>query len=485
MLLIILSLAGIALILSLSITPLVRTLAIRWNLVDLPGTRKVHKNPIPRVGGVAVTAAYFGACLIVGAVFMHFRPNLPIAFSTIKSIAPATLLIFVIGLADDVLNLKPWQKLAVQIAASLLVISSGVHMGHSYLFVGKPILARVATVVWLLVCTNAVNLIDGLDGLASGIALLATSTVLVASVMSGNFELTIATAPLAGALIGFLVFNSNPASIFLGDSGSLVLGFLLGCFSLLWSAKSATLLGMTAPLMALAVPLIDTSLAITRRFLRGQPIFSPDRSHIHHRLLDFGLTHRKAVLSLYCAGLIASLLSLSLIWARSHGEAIVLLAFISVAVFGIEKLGYAELSAARKILLRGWLVRRAISAQLEVQNLQDGLRLARTAEDCWAAVQRNSSRVGFEIVRMRIGGEIFGQIEATAVLSTIRIGISEQDWVDLSLDTDLDEQPNMLMPFVTTGQKILADKRISLVGWPDATTAFSAVFRDAVSPTIQ
>lgn len=483
MLVTILLLTGIALILSLCFTPLVRTMALRWNLVDLPGARKVHKNPIPRLGGVAVSAAYFGSCLIAGAVLLHFRPGLPFAFSTIKSIGPATLLVFLVGLADDVLNLRPWHKLVVQIAASLLVISAGVHMGDSYLFIGSPILARVATVVWLLVCTNAVNLIDGLDGLAAGIALLATTTTLIASLICGNFELTVATAPLAGALIGFLVFNSNPASIFLGDSGSLVLGFLLGCFSLLWTAKSATLLGMAAPFMALSVPLIDTSLAIMRRFLRGQPIFLPDRSHVHHRLLALGLTHRRAVLFLYSAGMIASVLSLSLIWAHSHGEAIVLLVFVSVVVFGIEKLGYPELNAARKVLLRRGL-RREISAELEMQNLHEGLLDAHTGEDCWEVVQRNSSRLGFEVVRMELAGEIFGDALGLVSSSTIRVAISERDWVDLLLDTDSDKQPNMLLPFVLTLQKIVSEKTIGLVAYQEAR-AFSSVFEDAMSSTIQ
>lgn len=483
MLLILLLLTGVAVILSLSFTPVVRALALRWNLVDQPGARKVHKNPIPRIGGVAVSAAYFGSCLIAGLVIMHFHLDLPVAFSTIKSIGPATLLIFLIGLADDILSLKPWQKFAVQIAASLLVISAGVHMGDSYLFVGSPILARVATIVWLLACTNAVNLIDGLDGLAAGIALLATTTTLIASLMSGNFELTIATAPLAGALLGFLVFNSNPASIFLGDSGSLVLGFLLGCFSLLWSTKSDTLLGMAAPLMALSVPLIDTSLAVTRRFLRGQPIFLPDRSHVHHRLLALGLTHRRAVLFLYSAGMVASILSLSLIWARSHGEAIVLVAFVSVAIFGIEKLGYPELSVARRVLLRGGL-QREISAQLEVQSLQESLRAANTPEDCWAAAQRNSSRFGFEIVRMRLCNQMFGSTEAGDHSSIIRITISEQDWLDISLDTNMDKQPNVLLLFVTTIQTALADKGIRL-GEQQETATFPAVFQEPLSSTIQ
>lgn len=475
-------LTGIALILSLGLTPLVRALALKFNFVDVPDKRKVHKKPIPRVGGIAVCGAYFGACLIGAALCVHFRPDLPIGFSTIKLIGPATVLIFLIGLADDIFNLKPWQKFAVQTVASLLVVSGGVHMGDSSLFVGHPILARVAAVIWLLACTNAVNLIDGLDGLAAGIALLATMTTLVASLMSGNIELMIATAPLAGALIGFLVFNFNPASIFLGDSGSLVLGFLLGCFSLLWNVKSATLLGMAAPLMTLSVPLIDTSLAILRRFLRGQPIFLPDRSHVHHRLLALGLTHRGAVLFLYSAGLIAGVLSLSLLWARNHGEALILLAFISIALFGIQKLGYPELHAARRILFRGGL-RREINAQLEVQKLHDGLTAALTAEDCWAAIQLNSCQFGFEVLRMRLGSRIFGDTETVPPASTIRISISEQDWVELALDTNPSESPNALIPFVTTMRSVLADKLIAVAEQPNSG-AFSTVFHTLTSPLV-
>lgn len=483
MLFIIIALSGIALVLSLLLTPLVRTAALRWNLVDAPGARKVHQNPIPRIGGIAVAAAYLGSYLAIAAIVSHVRPDLPIAFSTIRCIGPATLLIFLVGLADDILNLRPWQKFAVQIAASMMVVSAGIDMGESPLFGGHPILARVAAVVWLILCTNAVNLIDGLDGLASGIALLATMTTLIASLMSGNFELTIATAPLAGALIGFLVFNSNPASIFLGDCGSLVLGFLLGCFSLVWSAKSATLLGMTAPLMALSVPLIDTSLAVVRRFLRGQPIFLPDRSHVHHRLLALGLTHRRAVFFLYFAGAVAGLLALSLIWAQSHGEAIVLLAFVSAAIFGIEKLGYPELKTARKILLRGGL-RRKISAHLEVQNLRDDLMAARTADDCWEAIQRNCRECGFEVIRLRLGSQVFGQTGPDAMSSSIRVAISEQDWVDLSLDSNSGHTPDMLVPFATTMRTVLADKEMEL-NEEHEVRAFAPVFHNVISPTIQ
>src|SRR5947208_10567281 len=148
------------------------------------------------------------------------------------------------------------------------------------------------TVGWLVVCSNAFNLIDGMDGLATGVGLFAAFTTLAAALLQNNALLALATAPLVGALLAFLRYNFNPASIFLGDCGSLTIGFLLGCFAAVWSQKSATLLGMTAPVMALSVPLLDTGIAVVRRFLRRQPIFSADRNHLHHRLLDRGFSSR-------------------------------------------------------------------------------------------------------------------------------------------------------------------------------------------------
>ena len=154
------------------------------------------------------------------------------------------------------------------------------------------------TILWLLACMNAFNLVDGLDGLAAGVGLFATLTVFAAAMMQHNMVLAVATFPLAGAMLAFLCYNFNPATIFLGDSGALLIGFLLGCYAAIWSNKSATLLGMTAPLMALSIPLLDVALAIVRRFLRRQPIFTADRGHIHHRLLDRGFTPRRVVLVL-------------------------------------------------------------------------------------------------------------------------------------------------------------------------------------------
>ena len=204
-----------------------------------------------------------------------------------------------IGLLDDLFDLRAWIKLLGQLAAAGLACVGGVRILS---IGGAPTDAWwniPLTILWLLACMNAFNLVDGLDGLAAGVGLFATLTVFAAAMMQHNMVLAVATFPLAGALLAFLCYNFNPATIFLGDSGSLLIGFLLGCYAAIWSNKSATLLGMTAPLMALSIPLLDVALAIVRRFLRHQPIFAADRGHIHHRLLDRGFTPRRVVLVLY------------------------------------------------------------------------------------------------------------------------------------------------------------------------------------------
>ena len=193
---------------------------------------------------------------------------------------------------------------------------AGVHLttlgGHLL----SPWLSTPATVLWLVLCANSLNLIDGLDGLACGIGLFATATALLAAGVQHNISLAYAVIPLFGALLGFLRYNFNPARIFLGDSGSLFVGFLLGCFGLLWTEKSATLLGLTAPLMVFAIPLLDTTLAIVRRFLHNKPIFSADRGHIHHRLLARGLAPQKVVLLLYACCAVGALCSVAVM--NSH-----------------------------------------------------------------------------------------------------------------------------------------------------------------------
>ena len=297
-----LALSITALLAALTLTPLCRDIFLHFGIVDLPDRkRKFHTKPVPRVGGIAVFAAYLLAFLVLLLSPLSGGAIVGGHVSVIWSLLPPVVLVFLIGLVDDLAGLKPWQKLAGQIAAAIWVFAEGARIGSVS---GWPVhfwVSAVLTVLWLVACANAINLIDGLDGLATGVGLFGAVTIFIAALLQGNFQLALATVPLVGALIGFLVYNFSPASIFLGDCGSLTIGFLLGCFGVVWGQKSTTVLGMIAPAMALAIPILDTSLAIVRRLLRRQPIFSPDRGHIHHRLLDRGLTPRRAVLLIYAA----------------------------------------------------------------------------------------------------------------------------------------------------------------------------------------
>ena len=301
-------LAVISFFVCVAITPAVRRLAFRFGAVDQPDlSRKVHRQPTARIGGVSIMISYLaalGSLLLLplrGSAALQYQPP-------IYELLPGVIIIFGVGLADDIFGLKPWHKLLAEAIAASYAYFAGVHvLGFSNHLVGGW-LSFILTLGWLLLCTNAFNLIDGIDGLAAGAALVATLTMLIAAKFGDNYGLALATAPLSGSLCGILVYNFNPASIFLGDCGSLTLGYLLGCCGLIWSQKPATLLGMTAPVVVLGLPLLDTTLTIVRRFVGRRPLFIADRSHIHHRLLERGLTPRRVTVLLYGACAVAAAL---------------------------------------------------------------------------------------------------------------------------------------------------------------------------------
>ena len=273
--LILLTLGFTSFVVAFTITPLCRNLAIRWGLVDHPDhIRKLHTRPVPRLGGIPI----FIACLVSFAVLLlfHYRSGQIVRgpFSVIWSLLPAAIIIFLTGLIDDLFGAKPWQKLSAQFVAATVAVFSGVQISNIAWHNLPSWVGVIVTVVWLVGCTNAFNLIDGVDGLAAGVGLVATTVTLIAALLGHNIDMAFAIIPIVGALLGFLRFNFSPATIFLGDSGSLLIGFLLGCYSVLWSQKSATILGMTAPVIALSIPLLDTGLAIIRRFLDPNPFLS-------------------------------------------------------------------------------------------------------------------------------------------------------------------------------------------------------------------
>lgn len=420
---------------ALLLTPICRDLAIRWGVLDRPDSkRKTHTKPIPRVGGIPIFIAYLGTFALL--LILHFRAGIMIRnnFDLIWKIFPAAALVFVIGLLDDIYDLKPWQKLLGQIAAAIMAFLSGLRLSDVSGFHVGIWLTLPVTIIWLIGCTNAFNLIDGVDGLSAGIGFFATITTVIEALMRSNVPLALATVPLAGALLGFLRYNSNPATIYLGDSGSLLIGFLLGCYCILWSGKSATALGMTAPLMLLAIPLLDTLIAIVRRYLRHKPVFGPDRGHIHHKLLARGFTPRRVVYVMYAiSGIGACFSLLQSSFQEIFGGWIILL-FCGCVCLGVRYLGYAEFEAARRIVFGG-AVRKMLNAELELMALRDTLSSASTAEECWNALKLRYCDFGFSEVRLSLGGRVHSASaneNRVQKAFTIRIELSDSEYLNLS-----------------------------------------------------
>jgi len=400
----VLILAVSSLLLTLILTPACRALSMRIGWVDVPDSRKVHRAPVPRTGGIAILLGYAAVFALVPLLPPHSMQSVGNALPGVRALLPAVLVAFATGLLDDKFGLKPWMKLVGQIAAALLACNANVQIrslgGHSIAATWWPV---PLTVFWLIACSNAFNLIDGLDGLAVGVGIFATATNFLSAVITGNYALALVTAPLLGALLGFLPYNFNPASIFMGDCGSLPVGFLLGCFGVIWSQKSATLLGMTAPLMALAIPLLDTSLAIARRFLRRQPVFCPDRGHIHHRLLARGFTPRRVAYVLYASAGAAAALSLLVGAPGSRLGGFAVVAFCAIVWLGIQYLDYEEFDAGRQIIFGG-LFRRTLNGNLSINQLESSVRAAGTLDECWGALLVISRSCGFSEASLQFNG---------------------------------------------------------------------------------
>ena len=399
-----------AFLLCFILTPIFRDIFLKLKLVDLPdGDRKLHSKPIPRIGGLPIALSYMGALILVLA-FAPARAALAIQHpGLLRALLPAAGVVFLTGLVDDLLTLKPWQKLIGQVGGAALAVLGGARIevlhGHPY----DAWLSVPLSLFWLIGCTNAFNLIDGMDGLAPGVGLFGTLTALLAAVLQGNWGLAMATVPLAGCLLAFLRYNFNPASVFLGDSGSLTIGFLLGCFSVIWSQKSATLLGMLAPIMALALPLFDVGLSISRRFLRNQPIFKPDRGHIHHRLLALGLKPRDAALICYAVCVIAAAFSLMQSSLSYHLGGPMILLFCCLSWMGIKRLKYVEFSTTGRVLREGGILR-LLEQEIYLESFRDALAKANTYDECWATIKAACRELDFASVELLLQGKRFQEV---------------------------------------------------------------------------
>jgi UDP-GlcNAc:undecaprenyl-phosphate/decaprenyl-phosphate GlcNAc-1-phosphate transferase len=321
--------------------PFARAFAFRVGAIDAPGGRRVHVKPTARLGGLAIFVSFFATL----AAMVGFQSGLAGRFVEHPELIYGLLigggLLVALGAVDDVRGVRAIHKLGIQIIAAGAAYAAGFRIEGIHL----PVLGDVTlgalgvplTILWIVGVVNALNLIDGLDGLAAGIALFACVTnYMVASLSEATGVMTV-SAVLGGAILGFLVFNFNPATIFLGDSGSLFLGFVLATTSLLsTTGKSTTAVAILVPMLALGVPIIDTLFAMVRRLLERRPIFSPDRGHIHHRLLDLGITHRRAVLLLYGISAISALCAIALAAGRDAEVGVTLTALALVVVGAVR-----------------------------------------------------------------------------------------------------------------------------------------------------
>ncbi len=398
---VLLALGTISFLVCFALTPVCRDLFLKWGLVDVPdGGRKAHKRAVPRMGGLPIVVS----CIVAFAFlyFFHTRRVYIQHDEVLRGVLPAAGIMFLVGFLDDIVGLRPSRKLLGQIVAASVAVGLGVHLNLHHL---TPVMSMILSVVWLICCTNAVNLIDGMDGLATGVSLLATMTVLGIALMFGHYGLALVTAPLAGALLAFLRYNFSPASVFLGDCGSLTIGFLLGCFGLVWSQQAHSIVGVAAPLMALALPLTDVGLAIGRRFLRNVPIFQADRGHIHHRVLDMGFSTRHTALILY--GFCCAFASLAVLATVSNKALPFLVLLLILLVLGISRLGYTEFIAVAREALTIRTIRSAIRGTICVEDFYLALQSADSIDACWEVLRTACRDLHFASAELEIQGQRF------------------------------------------------------------------------------
>lgn len=344
----------IAAVASALLTPLVRRLALARGWVATPGGRNVHTTPTPRVGGIAMYAAFVltlgGMLLLLPEAQERVEPH----GGWIIGLFVGSTAMFGVGLYDDLKKMRALHKLISHLLVGALAWALGFRIDSIDLpflpAVSMGVFSLPITVLWIAGIINAINLIDGLDGLAAGVVFFASITNLVVAILSGSPLVAIWMSVLLGTVFGFLFFNFNPARIFMGDSGSYFLGFVLAVTSISGPFQKASFtVSVLAPLAALGVPIIDTLFAMTRRVLERRPIFSPDRGHLHHRLLDMGITHRRAVLIIYAACIMLTLASIVVALGRSWEIGVAFVVVIGV-LFGLMRFAgvFEQMNQARR-----------------------------------------------------------------------------------------------------------------------------------------
>ncbi len=316
---------------SFLLTPPVKKLAFKIGAVDVPrDNRRMHKKPTALLGGLAIFAGFLVAALIFVPIDRPFR-----------GILLGSIIIIIMGIFDDIYALSAKLKLIIQIIAALFPVLSGVRIDmiavpkfiDAYGYLGLGYFSIPLTILWIVGVTNAINLLDGLDGLACGVSSISSVTILCIALLVGEPDIAFATAALAGACFGFLPYNFNPAKLFMGDTGALFLGFMLSTLSIQGLFKGYAVISLAVPFLILGLPLFDTAFAMLRRAKNHKPIMSPDRGHLHHRLVDAGLSQKQAVTVIYVMCIILCAIAVLLIWTGAVSPLAILIVLVAFALF--------------------------------------------------------------------------------------------------------------------------------------------------------
>ncbi len=372
-----------ALLSAFALTRFVRDFATSQGWVAVPSQeRHLHSSPLPRLGGVAIFVSFAG-CMGLAALWVLRHPNLRSTsfLRTMVTILVPAALVFSLGVYDDLRGVGPYFKFTVQGIAATMLYAGGVRIINIPVVFGDRVLpwyvGLLFTVAWVLAITNAFNLIDGLDGLAAGSALFSTMVVFVVALFNGPPLVEIMAIALAGAILGFLRFNFNPATIFLGDSGSLFIGFLLSALALHGAQKAPTIVAVAIPIVSFGLPILETVLSVIRRLISGRPVFTADREHIHHKLLQHGLTHRQVVILLYGVSAIFAMLSLFLLWPTGSSLGLVL-AVLGIGIWiGVQHLGYLEFGELARVAHRTLDQPQIFVNNLAIRRATEELKVAR------------------------------------------------------------------------------------------------------------
>lgn len=320
---------GTAVFITVLSVPVVKRIALYFHFVDIPNSRKVHTKVMPRLGGVSIALGF-------AAGFLVLQPHSPY----LPAFIIGALIVIGTGILDDKYNLPARLKFIAQIIAAIVFVSNGPVINFvSIPFIGYIQFGWVSyplTIFWIIMVTNAINLIDGLDGLADGVSSIALISLLIMAIINHQVLAVALTIILLGGTLGFLVFNFHPARIFMGDCGSMFIGYTIAAISVAGLFKSLTLFSLILPIIILAVPIFDTFLAFTRRLMNGQNVFKPDNQHLHHRLITAGFSHRTTVLIIYVISLFFNISAIILSKSIQWGGLLILVLCVTMLQFIVE-----------------------------------------------------------------------------------------------------------------------------------------------------